>query len=72
MAAATVQPLWLQPEGQRFRDRNAKPGGLAAVRVRYGKTFLDLEAKSEGWVAGNVHVDRNVTVRFGVVVPLPG
>ena len=70
----TVTPrvaLWMQPEGQRFRDGDAKPGGLAGVRVRYRRAFVDLEAKSAGWVAGNVHLDGNVGIRFGVVVPLP-
>lgn len=63
--------LWIQPEHQRFRDGNSKPGGLAALRVRYRRAFVDLEAKSAGWVAGNAHLDGNVGVRVGVVVPLP-
>lgn len=62
--------LWMQPAGQSFRTREAKPGALAALRVvrpgssRWG-TFAEVEAKTAGWVAGNVNLDPNVSVRLG-------
>jgi hypothetical protein len=67
--------LWLQPEHQRFRDSDGAFGGLAGVRVtaplrgRFG-SFVDVETKSAGWVAGNVHLDRNTSVRFGLTARL--
>jgi hypothetical protein len=67
--------LWMQPAGQGFRTRESKPGALAALRVvrpgsnRWG-TFLEVEAKTAGWVAGNVSLDPNLSVRLGGSVVL--
>jgi hypothetical protein len=67
--------LWMQPAGQGFRTREGKPGALAALRVvrpgssRWG-TFLEVEAKTAGWVAGNVSLDPNLSVRLGGSVVL--
>jgi plastocyanin len=30
--------------------------------------FAEVEAKTPGWVSGNVYLDRNVSVRTGVTV----
>ena len=67
--------LWLQPEGQGFRATTATPGVLGALKVRQVTssrvaTFVELEGKTEGWVAGNVALDRNVSVRIGGSVRL--
>ena len=62
--------LWLQPEGQRFHARAASPGGLVALKVhrpgrgRFG-AFAEVEAKTAGWVAGNVRLDRSASVNIG-------
>ena len=67
--------LWLQPENQRFDDSSGSLGGLAALRVdlpasgRIG-SFVELETKTSGWVAGNVHLDPATAVRFGLTVRL--
>jgi hypothetical protein len=62
--------VWLQPDGQSFRSSSARPGALAALRIRRPTparigTFLELEAKSEGWVAGNVNLWSGVSGRIG-------
>jgi hypothetical protein len=62
--------LWLQPRDQSFRTTSAQPGGLVAVRLRQATpariaAFVELEGKTAGWVAGNVHLERNVSVRIG-------
>lgn len=67
--------LWLQPRDQAFRTTSAQPGGLLAIRVRQASAarvgaFVELEGKTQGWVAGNVHLDRNVSVRIGASVRL--
>ena len=64
---------WQQPVGQRFRAAKADLGGLAALRVDYREAgrlgaFVEVEAKTSGWVSGNVYLDRNVSVRTGVTV----
>lgn len=64
--------VWRQPEDQRFRADEAHTGGLLAARLalpvnRRWELFVEAEAKSEGWVAGNVSLDAGATVRAGVV-----
>ncbi|MEP6495669.1 MAG: hypothetical protein ABJF01_23500 [bacterium] len=65
--------LWLQPRDQGFHTTSAQSGGLVSVRVRPVTsarigTFVELEGKTAGWVAGNVHLERNVSVRIGASV----
>ena len=57
--------LWRQPEHLLFRDRGGRLGGLVSVRVHRRKFFAEVEAKSAGWVEGNVHLDRSITLRIG-------
>lgn len=64
--------LWLQPEDQRFRSKGGTAGGLASLRMamplrhRYG-AFIEIEGKTEGWVSGNVSLDPDVSIRFGLL-----
>jgi len=67
--------LWLQPRDQGFRTRSPQPGGLVSVRVRQATparvgAFVELEGKTAGWVAGNVHLERNLSARIGGSVRL--
>ena len=57
--------LWQQPSHQLFRDRGGRLGGLASVRIHRRSMFAEVEAKTAGWVEGNVHLDRSVTLRIG-------
>ncbi len=65
--------LWAQPEGQEFTTTKRTLGGLAQVKVYYPwssvfSTYLDLEAKTQGWVAGNPFIKENVSVRAGIAL----
>jgi hypothetical protein len=67
--------FWLQPRDQGFRTTSMQAGGLVSVRVRPVTsarigTFVELEGKTAGWVAGNVHLEQNVSVRIGASVRL--
>jgi hypothetical protein len=64
---------WLQPARQRFDDRSAAAGGLVGVRLALGlhrrlAPYLELEAKSAGWVMGNVALERALALRAGAIV----
>lgn len=67
--------LWRQPD--RFADSDGSIGGLLGLRVakpmggRVG-AFAEVDAKTSGWVAGNVHLDPAAEVRFGVTVRIGG
>ncbi len=67
--------LWLQPRDQLFAEARLMPGALLAARLDarisgplYG--FGQLEGKTEGWVAGNVFLDANLSARLGFSVRL--
>lgn len=68
--------LWLQPEDQAFRTTRSARGALASVRVRpmasaaFGP-YVEVEAKTAGWVAGSVTLDAGVSFRFGGSLLLP-
>lgn len=66
---------WLQPKKQRFDSKAGTLGGLAGLRFghAFSKTFeafLEVEGKSEGWVAGNVYLDSNLSTRAGLITYL--
>jgi hypothetical protein len=71
--AVTISPrvvLWSQPKNQLFRGAEGSAGGAAALRVDWPATrrfgaFAEVETKTAGWLAGNVHLDANTSVRFG-------
>lgn len=72
--ALTFSPrisAWVQPLNQEFWTSSYAGGGLAAATVtfpvvRQFASFLEVEAKTAGWVAGNVHLDPSVGGRIGV------
>jgi hypothetical protein len=71
LALSPRAALWVQPADQRFHATGTRPGGLLALRVRAGggphlRTFVEIEGKTEGWVAGNVHLAPNVSARAGI------
>ena len=62
--------MWMQPEDQAFRTTSAQAGALGSIKIRPASsslvtTFVELEAKTAGWVAGNVNLGSNVSVRMG-------
>jgi hypothetical protein len=65
--------LWTQPRGQVFTTKSAAPGGLVSAEIdwplcRAFRVGAQVEAKTSGWVAGNVAlgpaVDVTLTVGF--------
>jgi hypothetical protein len=69
----TGATLWPQPKGQRFDQHSSE--WLAAGNVEVGyqvdpriQTYLGINAKTPGWMAGEVFLDRAVSVWTGVRV----
>jgi hypothetical protein len=67
--------VWLQPKAQQFDTDGSELGGIATLKFnlptsRQWETFLEMEAKTQGWVAGNVYLGDNVSVRLGVAARL--
>ncbi|MFN9801582.1 MAG: hypothetical protein ACK54P_16305, partial [Bacteroidota bacterium] len=61
--------LWTQPGGQAFSDHRANLGGAFNIRnsldLNHLRFFLDVEAKSAGWLMGNVFLEENVSFILG-------
>jgi hypothetical protein len=62
---------WTQPERLRFGTKSHKPGGLLAVRVdskepAWAQPWVEVQGKSEGWVAGEEYQDKGLALRLGV------
>lgn len=62
---------WLQPHGQSFRSKAAQAGGLVGATIQYPfahrwRLYGCTEAKTEGWVAGNVYLGPNISLRCGM------
>jgi hypothetical protein len=63
--------LWFQPQSSRFDALTAGLGGLASVRWNHTladnfEAYAEVEGKTAGWVAGNVFLDPNVSLRVGL------
>jgi hypothetical protein len=62
--------LWLQPERQRFEGTGVRPGALIGARAAWPlsdelRLYVEADAKTAGWVPGNVYLDPAVTGRIG-------
>lgn len=63
--------LWQQPDGQKFKTTAARWGGLLRVSIHqqwgHGLSFFtELEAKTQGWVAGNPLLGSGAFTRLGL------
>lgn len=63
--------IWLQPDKQMFWANSYNPGGLAKIGINYPiykylELFIDVSAKTRGWVAGNVYIEKALEIRTGV------
>lgn len=63
--------LWVQPKDESFYATAGKFGGLLGARASYGinkftNFYIELEGKSNGWVAGNPYLSNNLTTRLGL------
>lgn len=64
--------VWLQPERQRFDTAQSQVGGRISTIMKYPwsqttNVYVELDAKTAGWVAGNVYLDGNVSTRLGLI-----
>lgn len=61
--------IWTQPENQSFFESKSLLGGMLGLSASYPiknfRPYLELNSKSEGWVAGNPYLSKNVSARFG-------
>ncbi|MBI4502737.1 MAG: hypothetical protein HY700_16445 [Gemmatimonadetes bacterium] len=63
---------WLQPEGQRFRATKPVAGGLGSFRLGSSAAnpgvgwFVEVSAKSAGWVAGEVELGNEIGAKVGI------
>ncbi len=67
--------IWQQPKDQLFTASEPEQGGLAAIKLhipwnRSMETFVEVESKSNGWVAGNVYLEENTSLRLGLALHL--
>ena len=62
---------WDQPEAQGFKTARGKTGGSVGLKFVYPeydfKPYAEVEGKTEGWVAGNVYLDSNVSLNLGMI-----
>jgi len=63
--------VWQQPKDQRFKTRTAQSGGLVSMKagipwMDHSEATLEIESKTEGWVAGNVYLEANTSIRLGM------
>jgi hypothetical protein len=63
--------VWEQPKHLVFRTRTGEFGGLVGTKLDYSlssiwKTFVSVEGKSAGWVAGIPYQDKNLSSSTGV------
>lgn len=65
--------LYIQPENQRFRENDGELGGLAGtglsipISEKNIEFFLECDAKSNGWVAGNLYLGKSIQARSGII-----
>jgi hypothetical protein len=65
--------FYRQPARQMFRDQTSRPGGLGALTLYFPvanrvDTYLEVERKTPGWVAGTPYLDAATSGRVGVLV----
>jgi hypothetical protein len=69
---STKMALWVQPKGQKFRTQESQPGGLLSVKINYPvsktfETYIGVEQKTDGWVAGNVYLEDVFSLQLGLI-----
>ncbi len=62
---------WLQPRNGLFYSRKASLGGMIEVRgyypiSKYFSPYISVTAKTNGWVAGNIYLESNLSGSFGL------
>jgi hypothetical protein len=63
--------LWVQPENQLFFAKNRAVGGFIETKIYYPvskhiQPYISVSAKTNGWVQGNVYLEKNLGCEFGL------
>lgn len=63
--------FWLQPKEQMFFTDESELGGIATIKLNIPtqtnvESYIEVEAKTDGWVAGNVYLQNDVSLRLGI------
>lgn len=63
--------LWIQPEKQLFFAKNGAVGGFVETKIYYPvskhiQPYISVSAKTNGWVQGNVYLEKNIGCEFGL------
>lgn len=62
--------LWTQPKNQSFFTNKAGLGAMLCIRGSYAMghwfPYLEIEGKTDGWVMGNVFLEKNITLNMGI------
>jgi hypothetical protein len=63
--------IGMQPADQKFKTEKPEFLGLFELRIdfmvnRYFLPYIDFIAKTNGWVAGNVYLDNNASIKVGI------
>jgi hypothetical protein len=63
--------MWNQPKNQNFYADAGELGGQLVIRLDHRlreniDAYVEADAKTSGWVAGNVYLDANLSMRLGV------
>jgi hypothetical protein len=64
--------IGLQPSNQEFKSNNSEFSGLIECKIELKSAhfihpFIEISAKSKGWVAGNEYLNSNISCRFGII-----
>ena len=75
MALSVRTSAWLQPKDQQFYTEDSELGGVATIKLnfpapRQWESFIEVEAKTKGWLAGNVYLGNDISLRLGVATKL--
>lgn len=67
--------LGVQPQNQSFTTDNSNFIGLAECKIEFKSQkilnpFVEISAKSKGWIAGNAFLDKNFSCRIGITTRL--
>jgi hypothetical protein len=63
--------IGMQPEDSVFQTNSPAFFGLASCRVDFAVTkhflpYIELIAKTDGWVAGNEFLEKNISFKIGL------
>jgi len=63
--------IWVQPDNQLFFANKGAVGGFAETKFYYPVNkhihpYISVSAKTNGWVQGNVYLEKNISGEFGL------